>query len=116
MCVIRFEELRKNPADALAEITDFLGVRVDRGVIEAAVANNTLDRMKEKEKRSVNLPKSNTEEGRFVRKGSIGGWRARLSEDQIRMVDQYAGPLLERLGYPTAKTLLEETAVGAIRA
>ena len=116
MCVIRFEELRKNPADALAEITDFLGVRVDRGVIEAAVANNTLDRMKEKEKRSVNLPKSNTEEGRFVRKGSIGGWRARLTEDQIRLVDQYAGPLLERLGYPTAKTLLEETAVGAIRA
>jgi len=116
MCVIRFEELRKNPADALREITDFLGVKVDRGVIEAAVANNTLDRMKEKEKRSVNLPKSNTEEGRFVRKGAIGGWRARFSEDQIRLVDQFAGPILERLGYPTAKTLLEELSVGAIRA
>ena len=96
--------------------TDEQAVGAGDSRIEAAVANNTLDRMKEKEKRSVNLPKSNTEEGRFVRKGSIGGWRARLSEDQIRMVDQYAGPLLERLGYPTAKTLLEETVVGAIRA
>ena len=58
------------------------------------------------------------EEGRFVRKGSIGGWRNRLTDEQIRLVDQYAGPVLERLGYPTAKTLLEQSLEmqGAIRA
>ena len=102
LCVIRFEEMRNHPAGALAEITDFLGVKADRGVIEAAVANNSLDAMKEKEKRSQNLPKSKTEEGRFVRKGAVGGWRSRLTEEQVALVDRYAGPMLARLGYPTS--------------
>ena len=104
LCVIRFEEMRNNPQEALAEIVDFMGVKVDRAVIQAAVANNSLERMKEKEKRSLNLPKSNTEEGRFVRKGAVGGWRSRLTEEQQRLVDQYAGFMLARLGYPTTYT------------
>jgi hypothetical protein len=102
MLVIRFENLRSNTEDTLAEIVDFFGMPVDRNLIRAAIANNTLDRMREKEKRSLNLPKSATEEGRFVRKGSIGGWRARLTEPQIALIDQYAGSVLARLGYPTS--------------
>ncbi|MBZ5719907.1 MAG: sulfotransferase domain-containing protein [Acidobacteriia bacterium] len=118
LCVIRFEEMRNNPESALAEILDFLGKKVDRSVIQAAIANNSLERMKEKEKRSENLPKSKTEEGRFVRKGAVGGWRSRLTEEQIRLVDQHAGPVLARLGYPTAHATLEPVLAvpGAIRA
>ena len=38
-------------------------------------------------------------EGRFVRKGSVGGWRSKLTDAQVRLIDEYAGDVLATLGY-----------------
>jgi hypothetical protein len=40
------------------------------------------------------------EDARFVRTGSVGGWREKLSDSQIEMVRKYAGEALVRAGYP----------------
>ncbi len=40
------------------------------------------------------------EDARFVRSGSVGGWREKLSPAQIDMVTAYAGEALVRAGYP----------------
>jgi hypothetical protein len=42
----------------------------------------------------------NREDARFVRSGSVGGWREKLSPQQIDMVTHYAAEALERAGYP----------------
>ena len=100
LLVIRFEEMRKEMEGAIAAMLNFLGLTVDLGTIRDAVANNTLDRMREKENAAQKLHKSDSEEGRFVRKGSVAGWRDKLTETQLRLIDQYAGCALSRVGYP----------------
>jgi hypothetical protein len=34
-----------------------------------------------------------------VRKGSVGGWRDWLDDEDVALVDRTAGPTLRRLGY-----------------
>ena len=102
LLVIKFEEMRKNPEPSLSRIVDFLGLPVDGNRIRAAIANNSVDRMRAKENASQKLTKSAGEEGRFVRKGAVAGWRDRFIEEQLRQVDQRAGKVLLQAGYPLA--------------
>ena len=51
---------------------------------------------------SWKLHKSTGEEGRFVRKGAVAGWREKFSESQLRLVDSVCGDVLTRMGYPLA--------------
>jgi hypothetical protein len=39
------------------------------------------------------------EDGRFVRSGSVDGWRERLTAEQIRAIEEHAGEWLLRAGY-----------------
>jgi hypothetical protein len=91
---------------------NFLGIDRDRELIRRAVENNSLRAMREKEEKAKKsgatmgkgtlLRKHNVdrEDARFVRSGSVGGWRAKLSDEQIAMVTKYAGDALVRAGYP----------------
>jgi hypothetical protein len=45
-------------------------------------------------------PKSSREEGRFVHKGEVGGWRSKLTAAQLNLIDRWTGQALARLGYP----------------
>jgi hypothetical protein len=106
LLVIRFEDLRARTEEVLAEAAGFLGVSADRATIRSAIANNSVQRMREKEDQvnvfGSSLPgKANGDGTRFIRKGSIGGWRARLSLDQVHLIEQHAGLGLARLGYLT---------------
>jgi hypothetical protein len=102
LLVIRFEDLRRNTEPLLAQIVEFLGATVDREVIRRGMANNTLERMRAKEDTTNALHRSTSEEGRFVRRGAVGGWRERLTSSQIALIERYAGGTLARLGYPVA--------------
>ena len=102
--LIKFEDMRRDTEGTVRQVLDFLGVDVDAAVIKAAIANNTVKRMQEKEHKSPQLanvaPAAGVgTESRFIRSGSVGGWRDRLSAEQIEIMDRIAGPLLERLGY-----------------
>lgn len=46
-----------------------------------------------------NVPASEKGSGKFYRKGSVGGWREDLTEEQARLARRTAGPLMDRL-YP----------------
>lgn len=102
LLVIRFEEMRRNPQDAISRIVDFLGLPVDENRVRAAIANNSVERMRAKENAAQKLPKSAGEEGRFVRQGAVAGWRERFTDEQLRLVDRRAGKILARAGYPLA--------------
>jgi Sulfotransferase domain len=108
LLLVKYEELRKNPEPMLAQILEFVGVRPNMQVIRKAIEDNSLQQMRAKEDRakkdgesSILLgPHKNTgEDGRFVRKGSVGGWRDKLTDAQLRTIDEYAGEMLLRLGY-----------------
>jgi hypothetical protein len=116
LLVVRYEDLRKDTESGLIEMLNFLGIDRDRELIRRAVENNSLRAMREKEEKAKNsgatmgkgtlLRKHNVdrEDARFVRSGSVGGWRAKLSDAQIAMVTKYAGEALVRAGYPAGVT------------
>ncbi|HZQ25932.1 MAG TPA: sulfotransferase domain-containing protein [Terriglobales bacterium] len=105
--LVRFEDLRRDSENALAELIGFLGVPMNREKIREAVANNSLEKMKDKEKKN---PQRASAKGRFVRSGSVGGWREQFTQAQIELVQERAGKVLERLGYPGVEALERELA------
>ena len=100
LLVVKFEDMRRNTEQIVAKILEFLGFQAEPGVIQAAIANNSVERMRAKEKDAQRLLKTTKAEGSFVRRGSVGGWREKLTEKQIELVEQYAGDALTRMGYP----------------
>jgi len=116
LIVVRYEDMRRDTENALFQILDFLGVQRDRGVVQQAIANNTLDRMREKEDSAKQNPdqikkgtllRGSDEKKRFVGSAPLGGWKDKLTADQIMLIDQYAGREMLRLGYPLGKDVLE---------
>lgn len=116
LLLIRFEDMRRNTESTVTTVLDFLEFSYDLDKVRAAIANNSLERMRAKEeilKRSgVKLDKKvlirdltvENEEGRFVRKGAIAGWRNKLTEPQLRLIEQRTGATLLRMGYELASS------------
>jgi len=103
--LVRFDEMRRDPEASLAKMMDFLGMPVDWQVIHRAVTNNSVEKMRDKEK---SQPQRASAKGRFIRSGAVGGWRDKFTEAQIQLVQQYAGDTLNRLGYPGVEQLQEQ--------
>ena len=106
---VSFENLRRNPEEHLQQIVDFLGAPASPETIRAAIRNNTVDRMRQKEDasrksqtRKAFLRGTNAQDDdrRFVRSGSVQGWRQKLNPQQLALIQQHAGKMLIRLGYP----------------
>lgn len=98
--LVRFDEMRSQPEDALAGMMEFLEVPVEREVIRRSIANNSVEKMRDKEK--VNHQKASAR-GRFIRNGRVGGWRESLTETQAELVEEYAGSILTRVGFAKAE-------------
>jgi hypothetical protein len=113
LLVVRYEDLRKDTETGLAEMLEFLGISSDPVRIRKAVENNSLKAMRDKEEKVkksgvvggkgtlLRKHRIDREDARFVRTGSVGGWREKLREAQIKMVAEYAGEALTRVGYPS---------------
>ncbi|HXW99630.1 MAG TPA: sulfotransferase domain-containing protein [Candidatus Acidoferrales bacterium] len=125
LLVVKYEELRKNPEPRLRQILEFVGITPNMQIIRKAIEDNTLAQMRKKEDNArkagetsilLSPHKSAGEDGRFVRKGSVGGWRSKLSDAQIRLVDEYAGEIMDRLGYErgVSEEQPAESAVSAV--
>jgi hypothetical protein len=107
---VRYEDMRANTEGKLTEIVRFYGEDPDPAVIRAAVENNTLEKMRAKEdatRRTApspgKAPLRKMQDGpgkRFVREGRVRGWRARLTQEQIQLLEKHTGAVLQRLGYP----------------
>jgi hypothetical protein len=96
LLIIRFEDLRADAFATLVQIVQFLALTPDEARIRAAVANNTVEKMRAKEKET---PQRASARGRFIRSGSAGGWRGTLTPAQTQLFRQHAGDSLSRLGY-----------------
>ena len=104
MLTMRFEDLRRDPVQGFTQMAEFLGVQVSPELIERAVANSSLEKMKEKEKRE---PVKASVKGRFVNSGSVQGWRVKLTPAQLQLIESYAGDTLRRLGHPLSTDPVE---------
>jgi hypothetical protein len=115
LLVMRFEDVSGDIEGSVARVLDFLSVRADQEAIRRACANNSIDKMRSKEERSRTLPKTQSEAGRLVNAGSRYGWRRKLRQPQVALIEQYAGKVLSRLGYETGCVVEEGEQVQAGR-
>jgi hypothetical protein len=95
--LLRYEDLKRDPARCLTQALAFLGESRSEAVVQRAVDNNALDRMREKEDRTT-LPDARPG-FRFVNSGAAGSWRERLTPEQAARIDEATGGVLQRLGY-----------------
>jgi len=115
MLLVHYEEMRRNTEATLLQILEFLEVDADPSAVRNAIANNTLERMRAKEdsvrKPDVKLTKGTLlrghKKGRFVGKGALGGWREKLTPEQLQLIDRYAGEAMQRLGYPLSSQVAD---------
>jgi hypothetical protein len=104
LCLVRFEELKRDPVAGFTRIAEFLGVKTSPDVIQRAVANSSLEKMREKE---VREPVKASVKGRFIGAGEVQAWRSKLTTAQVRLIEQYVGPELVRLGYTLSDQILD---------
>jgi sulfotransferase family protein len=109
LMVVRYEDLRRDSEQVIGQLLKFLGVTPDSRIIRKAIENNSLQQMRAKEDNAIKAGEQSAllgchqspggEEGRFIRKGSIGGWRSELTDANVRLIGQYTGDVLATLGY-----------------
>jgi hypothetical protein len=100
LCLVRYEDLKADPAPVLRAIGDFLGVPFDDGAIAAAIEANTVGRMRQKERASTVL-QVRRKDIPVVRAGKAHAWRTQLTPEQQALFLDRMGGALARLGYHT---------------
>ncbi len=114
LLVVQFADMRRNTQEKLEHIMDFLGLQADREVVAEAIADNTVDKMRAREKQAQKLHQSAREEGRFVRQGTVMGWREKFTEPQLELIEQYAGKTMARMGFPSWKGVVKRMPEGQL--
>jgi len=108
LMVIRYEDLRQNPEEMVGRLLQFVGITPDARLIRRAIENNTLQQMRKKEDKAKEAGehsillgrRTSSEEGsRFVRNGAVAGWRGKLTDAQLKIIQQYTGDTLAAVGY-----------------
>ncbi|MGA7544226.1 MAG: sulfotransferase domain-containing protein [Methyloceanibacter sp.] len=101
---VTYEEIITDPVAVMRGIVDFIGVDRDDAEIERVVANNTFDRMRQREaggeysqrfRRKLSPSDPGNPESYKVRRGKVGGYVDYLSAEDIAYCDE----ILERYRY-----------------
>lgn len=113
--VVRYEDLRADPAAELTRVCDFLGANTDAERIEAAVQRNTLERLREMENREKEsnkcwFPGSAKQLKKGMRFFNEGRTDQRLDEIEPgldALFDERFGKAMQRHGYPLTAELTD---------
>jgi Sulfotransferase domain len=89
--LLKYEDLRTDPTEVLIRTCAELRLQLRTGNIVQAVQGHVWE----------NIPKEQRGPGRFYRKAKPGGWREDLTHEQVRIVEEAAGPIIEEF-YPAS--------------
>lgn len=104
---MRFETMKREPAEQLSRIAEFLRLRGFSAPsggyqLEKAIQLSSLERMRKLEKeQSANweLTRKTRADKSTVRAAKVGGWRETLSPAAVKAIETAWGPLMQELGY-----------------
>jgi hypothetical protein len=107
LIAIKYEDMHACPFETLVAVTKFLGLEADPERITNAIRSNTMKHMQKKEDVAQGEYGGNLvltfsgqgENGRFVRKGEVGGWRSQLTKEQASRIELHEATGLVRMGY-----------------
>ncbi|NLW89424.1 MAG: sulfotransferase domain-containing protein [Clostridiaceae bacterium] len=96
--VVRYEDMLKSPVETFKAALVFLGLDFSDEEIECAVKLASFDRLKEQEKK-IGFREKPTQAKSFFREGKAGGWRNRLTEEQVDKLIRDHAKVMRRWGY-----------------
>ena len=94
--IIRYEDLRAEPAKRAALALAALGIAVEGPVLERALEMTRLEQLRQQEEQFGFVEAQN---GRFFGEGLTGGWKKVLSPSQVRKIEADHGTVMRRFGY-----------------
>ena len=89
--LVRYEDMRSDPAATLTRIFENVGQTVDAQKIAAVVDSHDISKILQQ--------RTDTSAAHFVRKGEVGGWRRDLTPKSVALIERDAGALLDSFGY-----------------
>lgn len=96
--LLRYERMLEDPVEAARQLAAFCRIDAPEDLLLRAVEGCRFDRLRKIETQFG--PEREGSAAPFFRSGRAGGWREELSEADLRLILDSAGPLLARLGYP----------------
>lgn len=98
LMMLRYEDLRADPATAIARVVMHLGWPSDPDLARAAAEATRFDRLQAAEKATGFRGRPPGMEA-FFRRGVAGGWRDTLSAKQVSRIEEAHGAVMAELGY-----------------
>lgn len=95
---VRYEDLLADPLDQFGRVARHFGIATDRARIEKAVEFSSFEQLQAMEAQQGFVERSIHSE-RFFRSGRSGGWREKLSADQVARIESDHAVQMKRFGY-----------------
>jgi hypothetical protein len=87
--VLRYEDLLADTANMVGKIYHFLGIHIPEVELQRLI----------EQFRFENIPEDQRGEGKFYRSGTSGKWKDNFSEEEVEVVQEIMGDMLQKLGY-----------------
>ena len=106
--VLRYEDMERDPARALASLVAFLDRSSFRKIdssaeaLQRAIELSSPERMRALEKQEAShwvLTKGTRSDKPFVRSATSGGWKLQLTLESVAVIESAWGDLMRSLGY-----------------
>jgi hypothetical protein len=100
--LLRYEDLKKDPQRALAQVAEFLGIEPTLERLNREVELSSADNMRKLEKQESAQWVATTltrQDKPFVRNATSGGWKTVLPEQTVVYIEKHWGHLMRNLGY-----------------
>jgi hypothetical protein len=84
---VRYEEMKRDLREVATRVSDFIGVRAERELIDAVIEKSRLDTMAANPKTDLHWVPQRDGVPKHYRKGIVGDWRSYFSPEQNRRFD-----------------------------
>ena len=96
--VLRYEDMLEKPVKAFGQVVNFLGLPGDPARLKRAIRQSSFEQLRKQEDRHGFLERSPTSK-HFFRQGKQGGWRGKLSQEQVKAIVDRHGEQMRRFRY-----------------
>ncbi len=103
--LVRYEDLLQDPVHELSRLAAFLGISATRDTLSQAVERSSANRLRELEKAGHEAwvtTKGKRADVPFIAAAVAGGWKQKLPEPSVALIESAWGQLMNSLGYETS--------------
>ncbi|MDN3644825.1 sulfotransferase domain-containing protein [Pontixanthobacter aestiaquae] len=103
--LLRYEDMHRDTEASLTKALRFCAIEIEPGLVTKAVSRCSIDRLRIDEAKKGFNERPSTQRS-FFRSGKIGDGAKNLSKDQISMILNDHGRVMEMVGYPANSSIL----------